>query len=190
MKLEVSYTDGGRAEEGFTHERNDCTVRALRQFAGISYSEAHALLKAAGRKEGKGAYNHQYAPHFDKHGKYHGSYEESEFRTVGRLLKRFPNAQLAVVVRGHIFYVEAGVQKDTHRNGPAKRVQGFWMKGDTIQAKPAQCGAKVRVNGCTYSSVFKAFVQLGLPVSKHQAFRKHLKVMKVATFSGYKFECI
>lgn len=190
MKLEVSYTDGGRAEEGFTHERNDCTVRALRQFADISYAEAHALIKASGRKDGHGAYNHQYAPHFDKYGQYHSAYQDPQYRTVGRLLKRFPNAQLAVVVNRHIFYVEAGVQKDTHRNGPAKRVQGFWVKGDTTQAKPTKCGAKVRVNGCTYSSVFKAFVQLGLPVSKHQAFRKHLKAVRRADFAGHLFEVI
>jgi hypothetical protein len=35
-------------------ERNDCTVKALALITGATYLEAHSLLKAKGRKNGKG----------------------------------------------------------------------------------------------------------------------------------------
>jgi hypothetical protein len=35
-------------------ERNDCTVRAMTYALSLPYAEAHAVLKAAGRKDGRG----------------------------------------------------------------------------------------------------------------------------------------
>lgn len=37
------------------NEAKDCTVRALANATGISYKDAHALLKKVGRKEKEGA---------------------------------------------------------------------------------------------------------------------------------------
>ena len=35
-------------------EKNDCAVKAVAVVCGVSYEEAHAVLKAKGRKEGQG----------------------------------------------------------------------------------------------------------------------------------------
>lgn len=37
-------------------EDNDCTVKAISVVTGVSYEEAHAALKAAGRKDGRGTH--------------------------------------------------------------------------------------------------------------------------------------
>src|ERR1043165_6455934 len=51
MGLPHTYTDSGREGAGFSGERADCTVRALAACLGIPYAEAHARLKAQGRKD-------------------------------------------------------------------------------------------------------------------------------------------
>ena len=52
--IRLTKTDGGKIEEGFTHETNDCGVRALALATGLSYAKAHGLLKAEGRLDRKG----------------------------------------------------------------------------------------------------------------------------------------
>jgi hypothetical protein len=49
---------------------------------------------------------------------------------------------------------------------------------------------KVRVNGQEYKSVAAAFIALGLPLLKHQVFRRKLKAEKQAEFEGHKFELV
>lgn len=46
----------------------------------------------------------------------------------------------------------------------------------------------VKVNGKIYKSVAASFLALDLPMHKHQAFRKKLKIEKKAEFDGHKFE--
>ena len=40
--------------DGFSHESNDCTVRALASACGISYADAHQIAQGMGRKSGEG----------------------------------------------------------------------------------------------------------------------------------------
>ena len=49
---------------------------------------------------------------------------------------------------------------------------------------------RVRVNGVEYGSVAKAFLALGLPMRRHQTFRRLLKANKVAEFEQYEFELL
>jgi hypothetical protein len=49
---------------------------------------------------------------------------------------------------------------------------------------------KVKVNGTIYKSVSAAFIALNLSLSKHQAFRKKLKVEKKAKFEKHEFELV
>jgi hypothetical protein len=49
---------------------------------------------------------------------------------------------------------------------------------------------RVRVGGQEYKSVAAAFIALGLPLLKHQVFRKKLKAEKQAEFEGHKFELV
>jgi hypothetical protein len=47
---------------------------------------------------------------------------------------------------------------------------------------------KVKADGKSYRSVAAAFAALGLPMHKHQVFRKKLKAEKKAEFEGVMFE--
>lgn len=49
---------------------------------------------------------------------------------------------------------------------------------------------RVRVEGKEYASLAKAFVALGLPLTRHQTFRKKLKAELRAEFEGYEFEIV
>jgi len=49
-------------------ERNDCAVRAVSVVAGIGYAEAHAALRAEGRRNGQGTYFAQYKQALEKMG--------------------------------------------------------------------------------------------------------------------------
>ena len=49
---------------------------------------------------------------------------------------------------------------------------------------------KVRVNGEVYSSLAKAFLALGLPLTRHQTFRRILKEQRRAEWEGYEFEIV
>lgn len=47
------------AESRAFGENKDCSVKAVALAAGVTYAEAHAAMKAQGRKDRKGAYNDQ-----------------------------------------------------------------------------------------------------------------------------------
>ncbi len=49
-------------------EKKDCTVRALSNTTGMSYNEAHAIMKSHGRLDGHGAYPEQWGPAYLKAG--------------------------------------------------------------------------------------------------------------------------
>ena len=122
-------TDGGRAAASI-QDRNDCTVRALAIASGIPYAAAHALLKAHGRKQGKGVLTAVVIDAFKDHlGDYvRTSPFMSERPTVASFLRDQPKGTFVVAVRGHVFAVIDGVQ---HDNGeglykPRCRVKGFW----------------------------------------------------------------
>ena len=56
---------------------------------------------------------------------------------------------------------------------------------------PNRVQNNILVNGTArYRSVAAAFVALNLPMTRHQSFRKKLKIEKVAEFEGYKFEMV
>jgi hypothetical protein len=50
----LTSTDGGRNLDGYTHEDNDCSVRALAVFADLPYGTAHHILRNAGRQDREG----------------------------------------------------------------------------------------------------------------------------------------
>lgn len=51
--------DGGKSEEGFGAEKNDCTVRALAVACDVSYRDAYLFMSRNGRRKNKGSYFHQ-----------------------------------------------------------------------------------------------------------------------------------
>jgi hypothetical protein len=53
-RVKVQNSDGGKTAEGFAHENNDCTVRALANSTGLSYKASHEIARKAGRRNGSG----------------------------------------------------------------------------------------------------------------------------------------
>ena len=102
-------TDAGRSAAGFT-ECRDCTVRAYAIAKQIPYADAHAKLKALGRKQRRG---------WDWAGQFANSDEfellpEFSARRVEKVLPELPPGRFVVHVRGHVFAVVDGVACDDY----------------------------------------------------------------------------
>lgn len=113
----------------FPGESKDCTVRALANALELPYDEVHAEMKAAGRKNNEGAYNHQFTPVYMKHGfkpvcvfgTTNGAMWSLKYLkqngietihkagiTIGRLLPYLAEGRYIVEVKGHVFAVVDG----------------------------------------------------------------------------------
>ena len=92
-------------------ETKDCTVRALCHAADISYEEAHAALKAHGRKDRKGCYPSHFIPAYEKFGfkrlpvKYNSM-------TAGAFMEANPTGSFILTIAGHAFAYVNGRQID------------------------------------------------------------------------------
>lgn len=115
-------------------EKLDCSVRALAVAADISYDEAHAALKEAGRPDGKRT------PHATSR----ELYRKLGFRcciirqggiachglrmTLMQFIAANPRGRFIVHRRGHAFAVLDGVVHDWARGtGPRSRVTNAWQ---------------------------------------------------------------
>jgi hypothetical protein len=120
-------------------EKNDCTVRALSNAAGLSYEIAHETLRVyAGRVARKSstvseltkAYQHAGAKNITFCGKYRKWYakdvEQSSVSDKGMSIKTFiannPVGKFVVVVTGHAVCVADGQLVDTTLVASGKRV--------------------------------------------------------------------
>ena len=92
-------------------ETKDCTVRALCHAADISYEEAHAALKAHGRKDRKGCYPSHFIPAYEKFGfkrlpvKYNSM-------TAGAFMEANPTGSFILTIACHAFAYVNGRQID------------------------------------------------------------------------------
>ena len=139
-------SDGGKAQCGLTHERNDCTVRTLAIAAEIPYKEAHSLLASFGRKDGKGfafgnldgetVNGYKVELHVIKPVKvmakssfYNVEYVKAFKRPTLKAFLASDEAKrerLAITVPSHIFAVIDGVVHDSYKVGSSKRVWNYY----------------------------------------------------------------
>lgn len=105
----VKITLSGRTEQGFAHEKGDCTVRATANILNIPYAESHARLKALGRKDGKGVCFRLIAQRL-------GLEELPQFanRTVKAILPQLGKGRYGILINRHIFAVVDGEIIDSH----------------------------------------------------------------------------
>lgn len=99
-------TDGGRAAEGFTNEKLDCTVRAVALTRRMSYKAAHELMEAAGRKAG---HRFEFAAFMEGQG---WARLVAAKGTIRRFVKEHPEGNYIVRIRGHVFALCGGIALD------------------------------------------------------------------------------
>ena len=121
--MNLQATDGGKTLAGFEHESRDCAVRALAISADISYTQAHALLKAEGRKDRRGTKFSM----SDRALKNSGAKVEHIQHGAGLTLRyatlRYNSGRYYVTVRGHALALIDGVIHDAGEiAGPRCRV--------------------------------------------------------------------
>ena len=134
------------------------------------------------------------------------------YPTIEQFLRHNPRGVFYVTCRGHAFAIVDGkvfdngavrttrrrivqawrVDNPQHVSPPlpepttlAQSVQASWQDSAVRHARTQH--HKVSVGGQEYNSVHAAFVALGLPLNRHQAFRKELKANGQATFGAHTF---
>lgn len=121
-------TDGGKSSYGFTHEKNDCTVRAVSIAYQISYEEAHAKLKAFGRKDGHGC--HYFAKFMNKNMPttlaITRGWKEKSLGTINKFCKENPKGRFILRIRGHALAVVDGIVHDSWLPGSCSRILDYW----------------------------------------------------------------
>lgn len=176
-------------------ESRDCTVLAAAVVTGATYDEAHAALKAAGRRSRRGSYKpeqmralkalgatvEKWKPRKPNGGKY-------TVRTIGEVLH---TGRHYVFVSRHALGVLNGVVHDwtDERLHEVIEVWTVTMPGDKpyelkrptseVREPTRASGVRVYVDGSNYgehfSSVRRAFEYYDLTWNKHQKFRFNLK---------------
>ena len=129
--------DGGKLAAGFFKENNDCAVRAIAFATGVSYSKAHDLFTAAGRKHGKGSSLEmidRVAANFmsarTNLGRYHttptGQRRLGWCPTLATFLKEHPTGKYVVIIRRHAVAIINGKCYDSFVNSGSKPVSAFY----------------------------------------------------------------
>lgn len=130
-------TDGGKSSAGFTHEKNDCAVRAHVLFTNTPYAESHNMFKQLGRKDGRGTKNTLIAKLLDPN--YSKSFDRM---TLTQLRNKYPRGRIYALKRGHAFALIDGVLHDTWAVGGKSRVFCYWMDNEAKEhAVTAQADA-------------------------------------------------
>jgi len=119
IKTPRVISDAGRRAHGFTHETNDCTVRAISHARCISYAQAHALCRELfDRKDGKGTYYtgivlaRQPWARIAWERKWDREAQRFTTVTLDRFVADHPTGHYVVLVRGHSVAVCDGVVYD------------------------------------------------------------------------------
>lgn len=113
---------------GYTHEHNDCTVRALSVAANIPYEQCHEAFKHYGRKDKHGLTNIKKI--FPKvcHRLGLKSRQVARSGTINKLVKKYPTGRIYCTMRGHAFCIVDGVPHDVKSKNC--RIKTAWIITD------------------------------------------------------------
>jgi len=129
--------------ERFSHESNDCTVRALANATGMPYKLAHRIMaQRAGRRVGCGVVVTQWHSVYESLGvtlqSVHGTTKGARFLahmtgrqqqagiTLERLLPMLGSGRYIIKQRGHVFAVVNGKVLDYGHNQAGCKVQAVY----------------------------------------------------------------
>jgi hypothetical protein len=93
-------------------EEADCTVRAFAVWAGVSYAEAHAIMREAGRKDRCGLAHDALGTLLRQYGKPCRIGVKNV--TLSQFVQRHPKGRYYVAVYGHALAVIDGIVHDWH----------------------------------------------------------------------------
>lgn len=126
----------------FETEGRDCTVHALAFATGLAYSEAHNLLAAAGRENGKGFHTEVIMGRLSvlTQRRWFATVAlcwSRGYTTVNQFCKLHPTGTYVLRIKGHAFAVVNGRAIDTHERSARSRVLGAWEVYSAAQAVAA-----------------------------------------------------
>jgi hypothetical protein len=102
-------TDGFARPEGFEHERNDCTIRAVATIGKLDYKAVHKVFKIAGRKDNHGISFYLHAQEiFGALELFTYKIRQKKKVTVKKFIKRHPKGRFLCHKRSHLFCVIDG----------------------------------------------------------------------------------
>lgn len=138
--MNITYTDGGRAAEGYKGTARDCVTRAIAIATGKSYQEVYSVInalsaierkrKSKGKSSARGGVNRRtYQKYLESLGwKWIPTMSIGSGCKVHLRSEELPLGKLIVRVSGHLVAVVNHVIHDTHdpsRNG-TRCVYGYW----------------------------------------------------------------
>lgn len=132
MKKPVTYKITTPADR-YSHETNDCSVKALSNSFDVSYVAAHSVLKKFGRKDRHGV---AFSAFMTQNNNELFRQKFEEFARPGMTIKTFVNKfnKGTYIVRytGHVFAVVNGVVLDSFEVNANKRVANYWKIGSFV----------------------------------------------------------
>lgn len=123
--IKLTATDGGKAEAGFGRETRDCAVRAIALATNTPYAEAHAALKAQGRRDRRGAKMVWIAEALKEVATEVEDLTSGViFGTLAQTIQKYPEGRYVVITTGHAQALINGTIHDTMQiSGPRSRVK-------------------------------------------------------------------
>jgi len=123
----VIHTHRYREVDGFDYESNDCTVIVFQVAFGVTYKQAHALIKFAGRKRGDGfqlgtLLDILHEQEYVLQGKVVTRWENKwgkKYR-ISDFLRDHPQGTYIVGVRAHVMCIKDGVIYDSNEGKAIK----------------------------------------------------------------------
>src|SRR5712664_3230506 len=144
--IKTQFTDGGKDQEGFTNEYNDCAVRALALSTDVTYARAHGLLKSEGRRDRKGTKlpqvkralanlcNESSIANFQEiissaviteNNRFYGT--PVKYPTLQDTVRKYSTGRYLIIATGHALALIDGVVHDKGQiSGPRSRVRNIF----------------------------------------------------------------
>jgi hypothetical protein len=122
-------------ENRFSHEHNDCTVRALTRAAKVSYPVAHEHLQDAGRKAGKGFCLSQHLRLNKQNilGNKIVELKNVERWTFGKFANENTSGRFVIRAHKHVAAVINGVLYDAGNSSNMRVIEAFLFVSDNQQ---------------------------------------------------------
>ena len=144
-------------DEGYEHERADCTVRTIQNLTGVPYRDAHGWCLKHGRKARQG---------FNFTARMAGAQATKEIvfgwrvrqvqlpfsvrkPTLTRVMPMLRQGRYAVLIAQHVFAVVDGMILDSGYNGARCRVRSVWQfeASSEVERREAAAAAATSESG-------------------------------------------